>query len=81
MNNWTDFLRRSEEEQAYFLLEVAYEAHNKINGFDAIKSYLRANIELAYDVMKGDTDKLTRLIRFLNDPEMENDFGCIYEKN
>lgn len=79
-NNWDNFLNLSEEDQARFLLDVASIAWEKQKGLGGIKAKIESNIKLGHEVLAGNFTKLSLLIRFLDDPDMKDDFGSFFEQ-
>lgn len=79
LTNWKGFSQLEEVVQCRFLLDVASAAWKKQNGFDVIKSKVQAYIELGYEVLEGESSDLPQLIKFLDDPEMIDDFGSYFE--
>lgn len=80
MNNWKNFLELTEDDQARFLLKIASYAWKNQEGFDEIKSKVESSIKLGYEILDGDSNNIEMLIRFLDDPNMEEDFGAFFEK-
>ena len=65
--------------QAMFLLNLAEQASPHIVGFENVKTSVEANIELGKQVIDGKIDGLPKLLKFIEDPHMAEDFGSFYE--
>ncbi|MES9971533.1 MAG: hypothetical protein ABW092_15985 [Candidatus Thiodiazotropha sp.] len=80
MSSWDDFLNLSEKKQARFLLDVASAAWDQHEKFNDIKIKVESNLKLGYRVLEGDINSLHILIRFLDDPNMIEDFSVFFEQ-
>lgn len=79
MNSWNNFLILGEEEQARFLLDISFSAWNLVENLHEIKSKVTDYLELGYEILDGDTSKWSVLVKFLDDPDMKEDFPAYCE--
>ncbi len=80
MSDWTKFPSLDEPSQGKFLLDVAYDAWSKQHGFDEIKQKVLKYLKLGYQVCSGRYENFPELLKFLDDPDMKNDFGAFFEQ-
>lgn len=80
LTDWSNFLQEDESDQARFLLDTAMSAWNKVHEPEDIVRQVRDYLTLGYEVLDGRFDKLPQLIRFIEDPDMEHDFGAFFER-
>jgi hypothetical protein len=80
LSSWGGFLNLSEKEQARFLLDVASAAWDQQDKFNEIKIKVESNLKLGYRILDGDIDNIHLLIRFLDDPNMMEDFASFFEQ-
>ena len=55
-------------------------AWNKVHEPEDIVSQVRDYLTLGYEVLGGRIEKLPQLIRFIEDPDMQHDFGAFFER-
>ena len=80
MTDWNRFSDLNELEQAHFLIQTAKAAWGldlKINA-EIILS-VQQHLETAEKIQNGDFDRISDLMPFLEDPDMEKDFSAYYE--
>ena len=80
MTDWSTFLEEAESAQARFLLDTAMTAWDAQHDLKGIGSEVRTYLELGYDILDGQHEKLPQLICFIEDPEMKRDFGAFFER-
>jgi len=55
-------------------------AWNKVHAPEDIVRQVRDYLTLGYEVLDGRFEKLPQLICFIEDPDMEHDFGAFFER-
>jgi len=74
------FAQLDETRQASFLVQLCKVAASHVRGHDGIKNALLHNAELSQQLLEGDYSVQDELLKFIEDPNMSDDFGGFYEK-
>lgn len=78
--DWNNFEQGDAPDQARFLLDCATRALPALEGHDDIAAKVAAYLDAARDLLDGATERHAEVTRFLDDPEMAEDFTVYYAK-
>ena len=75
MTDWDNFKTQDEPDQAAFLVRTAREALPALCAFPDVHSKTAASLSVAGDVLTGDYSAFADVVRFLDDPDMQDDYN------
>ena len=76
--DWSAFEGATETEQAAFLLDLATRAVPALADHPDVQGKVAAYVHAGHAVLNGDMDKHADLVRFLNDPDTDDDFNVYF---
>ncbi len=76
--DWTHFEGLEEGAQALFLLDIAARALPAFEAHGDVQSKVACYIDAGRMVMAGDMTRHAELVRFLNDPDTDDDFNTYF---
>ena len=77
-HDWNTFDTLEEGAQALFLLDIAERALPSLDGHPGEQARITAYVATARAVLDGSTELHSELMRFLDDPFMEEDFSIYF---